>query len=115
MPEPLELKYRAFISYSHADTTWAKWLHRALESFTIDKDLVGRETATGPIPKALRPVFRDRDDFTAGHGLTDQTQAALDASHALIVICSTASAKSHYVNEEVRLFRSRHPDRSVIP
>jgi hypothetical protein len=54
MPEPLELKYRAFISYSHADATSAKWLHRALESFTIDKDLVGRETATGPIPKALR-------------------------------------------------------------
>jgi len=51
MPEPLELKYRAFISYSHADATSAKWLHRALESFTIDKDLVGRETATGPIPR----------------------------------------------------------------
>jgi len=44
---------------------------------------VGRETATGTIPKALRPIFRDRDDFTAGHTLTEQTQAALDASHAL--------------------------------
>jgi hypothetical protein len=65
MAEPVSLKYRAFISYSHADTSWAKWLHRALESFTIDKDLVGRETATGPTPKALRPIFRDRDDFTA--------------------------------------------------
>jgi len=65
MAEPVSLKYRAFISYSHADTSWAKWLHRALESFTIDKDLVGRETATGPGPKALCPIFRDRDDFTA--------------------------------------------------
>ena len=65
MAEPVSLKYRAFISYSHADTSWAKWLHRALESFTIDKDLVGRETATGPTPKALCPIFRDRDDFTA--------------------------------------------------
>jgi hypothetical protein len=36
---------------------------------------------------------------------------ALDASQALIVICSLASARSHYVNEELRLFRSRHPDR----
>jgi formylglycine-generating enzyme required for sulfatase activity len=115
MAEPVPLKYRAFISYSHADTTWAKWLHRALEGFTIDKDLVGRETATGAIPKSLRPIFRDRDDFTAGHTLSDQTLAALDASHALIVICSTFAAKSNYVNEEIRLFKSRHPDRSVIP
>ena len=42
MAEPLAFKYRAFISYSHADTPWAKWLHRALENFRIDKDLAGR-------------------------------------------------------------------------
>ena len=115
MAEPLALKYRAFISYSHADTSWAKWLHRGLEGFRIDKDLVGHETSTGTIPKTLRPIFRDRDDFTAGHTLTEQTLAALDASHALIVICSPASAKSHYVNEEIRRFKSRHSDRPVIP
>jgi tetratricopeptide (TPR) repeat protein len=108
-------KYRAFISYSHADTSWAKWLHRRLEGFRIDKDLQGRETPTGSIPQSLRPIFRDRDDFTAGHTLTDQTLAALDASHALIVICSPAAAKSRYVTEEIRLFKSRHPDRPVIP
>jgi len=115
MVEPLALKYRAFISYSHADTASAKWLHRAIESFHIDKDLVGRETSNGPIPKTLRPIFRDRDDFTAGHTLTDQTLAALDASHALIVICSPHSAKSRYVTEELRLFKSRHPERPVVP
>ena len=109
------MKYRAFISYSHADTSWAKWLHRAVESFSIDKDLVGRETATGAIPKALRPTFRDRDDFTAGHTLTDQTLAALDTSAALIVICSPTAAESHYVNEEIRLFKSLHRERPVIP
>ena len=115
MAEPIALKYRAFISYSHLDASWAKWLHRALESFAIDKDLVGRETATGTIPKVLRPIFRDREDFTAGHTLSEQTLAALDASHTLIVICSPASAKSHYVNEEIRLFKSRHPERPVVP
>ena len=115
MAEPIALKYRAFISYSHADTSWAKWLHRGLESFRIDKDLVGRETATGAIPKTLRPIFRDRDAFTAGHTLGEQTLAALDASAAMIVICSPASAKSHYVNEEIRLFKSRHAERPVIP
>ena len=115
MSEPADLKYRAFISYSHADTGWAKWLHRGLEAFHIDKDLAGRVTATGPIPQALRPIFRDRDEFTAGHALAEQTLAALDDFHALIVICSPASAKSRYVNEEVRLFKSRHPERPVIP
>jgi hypothetical protein len=32
-----------------------KWLHRALEGYGIDKDLVGRETANGLIPKTPRP------------------------------------------------------------
>ncbi|MEM7193106.1 MAG: toll/interleukin-1 receptor domain-containing protein, partial [Pseudomonadota bacterium] len=109
------IKYRAFISYSHADTSWAKWLHRALEGFRIGKDLVGRETAQGAIPQTLRPIFRDRDDFTAGHALTDQTMAALDASHALVVLCSPRSAASSYVSEEIRLFKSRHPERPVVP
>jgi formylglycine-generating enzyme required for sulfatase activity len=115
MPEPVPLKYRAFISYSHQDTTWAKWLQRGLESFKIDKDLAGRDTARGAIPETLRPVFRDREDFTAGEALPEQTLAALDASHALIVVCSPHSAKSTYVNEEIRSFKSRHPDRPVIP
>ena len=42
MPQPLPFKYRAFLSYSHADTRWAKWLHGRLEAFRIDKELVGR-------------------------------------------------------------------------
>src|SRR5262245_48209600 len=98
--DPAPFRYRAFLSYSHADTSAAKRLHNCLEGFRIDKDLVGRETALGPIPKSLRPIFRDRDDFTAGHTLSEQTLAALDGSAALIVLCSPAAAKSHYVNEE---------------
>jgi hypothetical protein len=49
------LKYRAFLSYSHHDTWWAKWLHSGLETFRIDKDWVGRNTAVGLVPKTLRP------------------------------------------------------------
>src|SRR5262245_33166326 len=109
------LKYRAFISYSHADASWAKWLHGRLESFRFDKDLIGRETSLGTVPKTLRPIFRDREDFSGGHSLTDATVAALDASSALIVLCSLVAATRPAVNEEVRLFRSRHPDRPVVP
>jgi TIR domain len=109
------LKYRAFLSYSHSDARWARWLHGALEGYRLDKALVGRDTPQGPVPKALRPIFRDREDFSGGRSLTDATVAALDASSALIVLCSTAAATRPAVNEEVRLFRSRHPDRPVIP
>jgi TIR domain len=110
-----ELKYRAFLSYSHRDTAWAKWLHRALEAYRIDKDLVGRETAHGPVPKALRPIFRDREDFSAGHSLNEQTVAALEASQFLVAICSPNAARSQYVNEEIRHFKARGGAARVIP
>src|SRR3989304_3271219 len=100
MSQPVSLKYRAFISYSHADTGWARWLHRGLETFSIDKDLAGRTTATGVIPSALRPIFRDRDDFTAGKTLTEQTLAALDAAQALIAVCSRAAAQRRHGHAE---------------
>ena len=115
MAESGVLKYRAFMSYSHADAGVAKRVHARLEGFRIDKDLVGRTTSAGPIPQSLRPIFRDRSDFDAGGALGDQTVSALDASAALIVLASPHAAKSHYVNEEARVFKSRHPERAVIP
>ena len=54
VPAPVQFRYRAFLSYGHADTGWAKWLHGKLEGFRIDRDLVGRTTETGPVPKTLR-------------------------------------------------------------
>jgi hypothetical protein len=77
--ETVSLKYRAFLSYSHRDTAWAKWLHARLEGFRIDADLIGRQTPIGPVPKTLRPIFRDREDFSGGHTLTEATVMALDA------------------------------------
>ncbi len=115
MAEPATIKYRAFLSYSHRDKAWGAWLHRALETYRIDKDLVGRSTPVGPVPNTLRPIFRDREDFSAGHSLTEQTLAALEASQFLVVICSPNAARSLYVNEEVRRFKAfGRPDR-IIP
>ena len=110
-----ELRYRAFISYSHVDKRWAEWLHLKLETFTVDKDLAGATTPTGAIPKNLRPVFRDRDEFTAGKALGEQTRDAISHSAALIVVCSPAAAKSEYVNNEIRMFKLERADRPVIP
>jgi hypothetical protein len=60
--EASPFRYRAFLSYSHQDTAWGKWLHGVLEGYRIDKDLIGRVTAAGVVPKTLRPIFRDRED-----------------------------------------------------
>jgi eukaryotic-like serine/threonine-protein kinase len=90
-------------------------VHGAHEGFRIDKDLVGRDTPMGPIPKTLGPIFRDRHDFDAGGTLAEQTIAALDQSAALILLASPHAAKSAPVNEGVRLFKVRHPERPVIP
>ena len=38
--------YKAFISYSHADEAWARWLHRALEGYRVPRRLIGRETVS---------------------------------------------------------------------
>ena len=38
---------------------------RAL-SASLCAGLSGRDTALGPVPKSLRPIFRDREDFSAG-------------------------------------------------
>ena len=115
MSEPVPFKYRAFLSYSHRDQAWAKWLHAALESYRIDKDLSGRAAAAGPIPKTLRPIFRDREDFSAGHSLNDHTFAALKAAQFLVVVCSPNAAQSEYVNEEVRRFKMLGRAARVIP
>ncbi len=114
LAEPLQFKYRAFLSYSHRDTAWGRWLHRALEAYRIEKDLVGRTTPAGPVPAALRPIFRDREDFAAGHSLTEQTLAALAGSQFLIVICSPNAAQSTYVNEEIRRFKAMGRAERVI-
>ncbi len=115
MVEPLDIKYCAFLSYAHNDSQWAQWLHRRLESVRIDRDLVGRQTRRGPVPRFVSPVFRDRYDFVGGEALKDATVDAIEGSAAMIVLCSAIAAMRPAVNEEVRLFRSRHPDRLVIP
>ena len=100
------LRYKAFISYSHADREWGRWLHRYLETYRVPARLVGRETAFGLIPARIQPIFRDRDELPSATDLGAAINAALEESAALIVICSPRAAQSHWVNEELRRFKS---------
>ncbi len=108
-------RYSAFLSYSHADKAWGEWLQRSLETYLVPTDLVGRETSTGPIPKTLRPVFRDRWDLSAGHSLNEEIDAALVGSRHLVVLCSPNSARSQYVNEEIYRFKALGRERQILP
>ena len=87
-------RYRAFISYSHQDKSWADWLHKALETYAIPRKLVGQSTAAGVIPKRLAPIFRDRDELASAHDLGGKVNAALAQSANLIVICSPRASGS---------------------
>ena len=98
-------KYRAFISYSHADKRWAEWLHRALETYRVPPRLVGRETSMGTVPDRVRPVFRDRDELPTATELGEVINRALEDSSCLIVLCSPRSASSRWVNEEILTFK----------
>lgn len=99
-----QFRYKAFISYSHADEPWAKWLHRSLESYRVPKKLVGTDVAHGKVPGRIRPVFRDRDDLSSASDLSQSVTQALAESENLVVICSPASAESRWVKEEIRAF-----------
>jgi len=107
-------RYRAFISYSHVDKAFGRRLHRRLESYAVPRRLVGRQTPRGPAPRRVAPVFRDREEFSAAGDLTAEVRAALEASAALIVVCSPAAAASPWVAREVELFRELHPDRPIL-
>ncbi|MFN5997824.1 MAG: toll/interleukin-1 receptor domain-containing protein [Paracoccaceae bacterium] len=92
-------RFRAFISYSHADKRWGIWLHGALEGYRIPR-------ALGTGDRSLRPVFRDDAELAASADLGAAITDALSRSDAMIVICSPRSAQSHWVDKEIRQFQA---------
>ena len=107
-------RYWAFLSYSHADRAWARWLHRALETYAIPRRLVGRQTQFGPAPKRFSPIFRDREELAADAHLLDRVQDVLEQSGYLIVLCSPAAARSSWVDQEIIRFKVLHGEDRVL-
>jgi tetratricopeptide (TPR) repeat protein len=103
--------YRAFISYSHGDEACAAWLQRGLERYRVPSRL---RAARPELPRRLYPVFRDREELASSGDLGDSIRTALARAEALVVVCSPAAAASHWVNEEIRLFRAVAPGRPVL-
>jgi MTH538 TIR-like domain (DUF1863) len=97
--------YWAFISYSQRDAKHAQRLHKELETFHVPRGLIGQRKGNHTIPRRLLPIFRDRDELPSASDLTGKICEALEASRALIVICSPYAAASPRVNEEIRTFK----------
>jgi tetratricopeptide (TPR) repeat protein len=107
-------RYRAFISYSHADSAAVRWLHRAIETYRLPERIVGQPTPLGPAPRRLIPLFRDRDELPASGDLGHELRTALSRSLRLIVVCSPKSARSLWVNEEILTFKRMHGEAGVL-
>jgi WD40 repeat protein len=107
-----EHRYDAFISYRHVepDRTWAKWLHRALETYRVPGKLA-RERG---LPSRIRPVFRDEEELPASADLKNEIEIALQASRFLIVVCSPQTPESEWVNKEVVRFREMGRDGRIL-
>ena len=104
-------RYRAFVSYSHADERWARWLQRALQRYRVPKTL--RKAQPG-LPERLFPIFRDRDELASSTDLSESIQAAMVDSEAMVVVCSPNAAKSQWVNREVERFRQLRPGARIL-
>ena len=103
--------YNAFISYKHEpkDIAIARNVQKSLERYRIPKKL--RES-TG-VNKIDR-IFRDTDELPLTSDLSETIYDALDKSDYLIVICSTKTKESQWVNREIEYFISKHSRKNVL-
>jgi len=106
-----EFKFWAFVSHSHLDrqpdgTKWGDWLHHAIESFKIPRELIGTAGRYGyTVPESMYRSFLDKAELAATSNLTDDLRTALKQSRFMVVVCSPRSAVSRYVNQEVLEFK----------
>ena len=101
MSEPAD-QYVAFVSYSHKDAAWAKWVQREIERYRLPVAFAKEKG----LPKRLGKVFRDREELSTGQNLGDHLTAALDHSQNLIVICSPNAVQSKWVSKEIEYFKA---------
>jgi hypothetical protein len=109
---PASYRYWAFLSYSRQDQRWVRSLHRQLEAFRVPRGV----TVPDGLEQRIRPVFRDRDELAVSADLAAELTGAIDRSRFFLLIASTASANSSYVDAELRhaLDWNRRADLRVV-
>jgi len=99
-------RFDAFISYSHADESAARRIQNFLEHYKLPTDIA-------PGRRRLR-VFRDATDIRTG-ALSEELNAALDASRSLVVCCSPGVLNSTWVSQEIDRFLDHDGTRPIVP
>ena len=95
--------YWAFVSYSHEDGRLARQMQRRLERIRIPPAARAGIAECGLDMARLRPIFRDDSELATGD-LGEQIREALARSAWLIVVATPRSARSHWVEAEIREF-----------
>ena len=103
--------YDAFISYKHGerDNKIAATIERELEHFRVPAKIqkkVGK--------KGIQRIFRDRDELPITSDLGDTISEALYNSDYLIVICSTFTKDSIWVEREIEFFLRNHTRKEIL-
>ena len=116
--EQQEFQYYAFISYSHKDMKWARWLQKKLETYKLPSKLQENEAEKKDkksSPYLIQPVFRDETSINPGKTVDDALKSELEKSKYLIVICSPASSASSWVDREVERFIEMGREDRIMP
>ena len=111
--DPQAVRFRAFVSYSHADAAIAQKLHKKIETYRLPRHLQTDASAAAGKGRLGR-IFRDREDLPAAEDLSESVKQALAGSQVLVVICSPEARESIWVAREIELFRALHPNRPVL-
>ncbi|MEO1322543.1 MAG: toll/interleukin-1 receptor domain-containing protein [Pseudomonadota bacterium] len=112
--QPEDYRYRAFISYSRADTKAVDDLFERMQKFRTPKSLRRSQGDYGSPSRRVK-LFLDRRSIQAGGTVSKRLLDALESSAFLIVICSLSSKESKWVNMEVEAFlEMASPDR-ILP
>ena len=98
------MRYKAFISYSHAaDADLAATLQQGLQQFARPFWKI----------RACR-VFRDNSDLSVSPSLWQSVENALHESEFFILLASPDAAQSPWVNKEVRYWCANRPVDTVL-
>jgi hypothetical protein len=108
-------KFKAFISYSHRDNKMARWLHRALETYSIPASLRRPDAASKMAAKRLGRFFRDDEELRGAADLGALIRGALEDSEHFILLCSPAAAASQWVDKEIQDYKRLQGENRIIP
>ncbi|MFP4458041.1 MAG: TIR domain-containing protein [Candidatus Zixiibacteriota bacterium] len=94
--------YDAFISFRNvdADARWAIWLKNLLENYKIPQQIQKKYD----LPPKLRDIYIDTNENPIDE-IDENTREILQESRTLIVICSTNTPESEWVNSSVSYFQ----------